>query len=331
MWCISHRQASWILAYGFVGLAALSWTPRSLAQARIGSSGGGGGMSSFGGGSSGGGGSFGGGSSFGGGGSFGGSSFGGSSSFSGGGTSFGNNTSFNGGVSVGNASGGISMLSGSSYQGGSQSGQLRAGATSVGVSSANPFASSYTNPIAAGLSGVTGRSTFGTALYANLNQTGSMTGSGSMGMSGARPGTPMGGAGAGFMGSSAAGAYGAAGRPSSGSYPTLGSSTATTRAPTYSAAIGFSATPVAPSGLQTSLQQLLTRSPALQSSPNIQVAMDVSTVVLRGWAADEHDRRLAEGMVRLTPGVYDVRNELVVATAAAPQVPPTAGQASRQP
>jgi hypothetical protein len=203
------------------------------------------------------------------------------------------------------------------------------------VSSANPFAASYTNPLAAGLSGVTGRSTFGTALYANLNPTGTMSGSSGGGsFTGSRTGTTgmMMGGGAGFMGSGAGGAYGASARPSSGSYPGLGgTSTTTTRAPTYSAAIGFSAAPVAPSGLQTSLQQMLARSNALPSSPNIQVAVDGDTVVLRGLVADDHDRRLAEGMVRLTPGVHDVRNELVVATAAAPQVPAANGQAAKQP
>jgi hypothetical protein len=325
MECLNYRQTARVLAYGFVGLIVLRCAPPLLAQAR--SSGGGGGSSMGGGSSFGGGGSFGGSSgSFGGGGSLSGGSFGGSSSSSG--TSFGNNTAFSGGVSVGNASGGISMLSGSSYQGGSQGSQVRAGATSVGVSSSNPFAASYTNPIAAGLSGVTGRSTFGTAVYANLNPTGSMSGSsGGMGLTGGRAGTAgMTGGGAGFMGSGAMGA----GRPASGSYATLGATgTTTTRAPTYSAAIDFSYTPVAPSGLQTSIRQMLIQSNALPSSSNIQVAVDGGTVILRGLVADDHGRRLAEGMVRLTPGVRDVRNELVVATAAGR--PPTESGQARQP
>jgi hypothetical protein len=110
------------------------------------------------------------------------------------------------------------------------------------------------------------------------------------------------GGGAGFMGSSAGG-YGS----------TASSSTAARRVPTYSAILGFSnASPVS-SGLQNNLQQMLSQSAALPSNRNIQIAMDGSTVVLQGWTADDHERRLAEGMVRLTPGVHDVRNELQVA------------------
>jgi osmotically-inducible protein OsmY len=48
--------------------------------------------------------------------------------------------------------------------------------------------------------------------------------------------------------------------------------------------------------------------------------MDGSTVVLRGSVRDDHERRLAEALVRLTPGVRAVRNELT-----APGGSPSAG------
>ena len=35
-------------------------------------------------------------------------------------------------------------------------------------------------------------------------------------------------------------------------------------------------------------------------------------MVLQGVVASDKERRLAEGLVRVTPGVRDVRNELVV-------------------
>jgi osmotically-inducible protein OsmY len=35
-------------------------------------------------------------------------------------------------------------------------------------------------------------------------------------------------------------------------------------------------------------------------------------VILRGRVADDDERRLAEGMVRMEPGVREVRNELII-------------------
>jgi hypothetical protein len=198
----------------------------------------------------------------------------------------------------------ISAMGSTGSQGGG-GGQLRAGATSAGgVSSSNPFASSFANPIAAGLalSGVSSRTTFGNPLYANVNSTSTTSGLGSTGR-----GTTGFGGGGGFAGLSPGGGYG------SGAY---GANT-TRVAPKYSATVSFSPNASGPSGLQVNLQRLLSQSPALQASRDIQVSMDGPTVVLRGRAADVQDRRLAEGMVRLTPGVHDVRNEMQIAPPAA--------------
>jgi hypothetical protein len=299
-----------------VGFVAVAWTPELHAQARVGSTGGGSmGGSSFGGGSSLGGGSagsFGGGSSFGGGGSFsGGGSFGGGTSSFSGGTSFsggitsGTSTSFSGGITTGTGAAGFQ-----GGAGGAQSATARPGSTSTGgVSSANPFASYYSNPWAAGLtSGTTSRNTFGSALYANVNPT--TTSSSGMGLTGGRTGMGALG-GAGFMG-------GAAG----GTAALSSTSTTARRAPAYSATLAFANNTAAPPRLQSNLQQILTQAPALQASPAIQVALEGSTVVLQGWAANDHDRRLAENMVRLIPGVRDIRNDVQVANLA-PQTPAT--------
>ena len=165
--------------------------------------------------------------------------------------------------------------------------------------------------MAAGLSGTSSRrSTFGTALYTNLNQTTTSSGAG---LSGNRTGG-FGGSGMGYAG--------------------LNSSTTsgTRRAPQYSAALSFpQPAPMVQTGLQTNLQQMLTQAPALQLSRGIQVAMDGSTVVLRGTAADDHDRRLAEGLIRLTPGVRYVRNEMQVAATAGTLAPTASNQPIQQP
>jgi hypothetical protein len=68
----------------------------------------------------------------------------------------------------------------------------------------------------------------------------------------------------------------------------------------------------APVGLQAEVQEILRHSSRLASA-NIQVATDRGALVLRGIVKDDHERRLAEAMARLTPGVHELRNELVVA------------------
>jgi hypothetical protein len=50
---------------------------------------------------------------------------------------------------------------------------------------------------------------------------------------------------------------------------------------------------------------------------NIEVTVEGGLVILKGQVASERERRLAEGVVRLTPGVREVRNELVAPAPAA--------------
>jgi hypothetical protein len=68
----------------------------------------------------------------------------------------------------------------------------------------------------------------------------------------------------------------------------------------------------APTGLQAEVQNILNRSSRLDSVNTIQVAADRGTLVLRGIVKDDHERRLAEAIARLTPGVHELRNELAV-------------------
>jgi osmotically-inducible protein OsmY len=79
--------------------------------------------------------------------------------------------------------------------------------------------------------------------------------------------------------------------------------------------LGF--TPAAPTAtaltqVRSELRDTIARSSRLTSRDNIQLGMDGGTVVLRGTVVDDHERRLAESLVRLSPGVRDVRNELQV-------------------
>jgi hypothetical protein len=58
----------------------------------------------------------------------------------------------------------------------------------------------------------------------------------------------------------------------------------------------------------------LAGSPALQGSQNLQVLMAGDTAVLRGIVLSDNAKRLASALALLEPGVYNVDNQLVVAS-----------------
>ena len=60
------------------------------------------------------------------------------------------------------------------------------------------------------------------------------------------------------------------------------------------------------------LAQTLAQSSDLDRRDSVHVLMDGQAVVLRGQVADDDERRLVENMVKLTPGVNQVRNELTM-------------------
>jgi hypothetical protein len=80
----------------------------------------------------------------------------------------------------------------------------------------------------------------------------------------------------------------------------------------YTVSPGFDRPPTVPAQLQAEVERVLARSTALSPNRNIRVAVDGPAVVLRGTVPNEQDRRLAEALIRFTPGVYEVRNELEV-------------------
>lgn len=81
----------------------------------------------------------------------------------------------------------------------------------------------------------------------------------------------------------------------------------------YQAVLKFKGPPPTPPAvMQSNLQEMLARTPFVSNSGQVQVSAEGNQVILRGTVADDDEARLIEGMVRLTPGVYSVRNELTV-------------------
>src|SRR5262249_21035357 len=54
------------------------------------------------------------------------------------------------------------------------------------------------------------------------------------------------------------------------------------------------------------------RSTAVRNGKDITVSVNGPAVVLEGTVPSARDRRLAEALIRLTPGVYEVQNKLKV-------------------
>lgn len=222
----------------------------------------------------------------------GGSGFGGSSGGSSGGSGTSSTASapaaasFSGGTMIGSAS----SLSGltSTPTGGGRGGRGGTG-TNTGISNTNLFYPTYVNPMTFGLLNSTGsgavNAPFGTPLYSNLTTTTSTTGT-------------RGGAG------------GTATVTSGMNMP--GPQSTSRRMPTYASTVRFRYTPPGPEQRRGDLQAILARTSALTQPAGIQVTMDGPTVVLRGKVADDDERRLAENVLRLAPGVRAVRNDLEV-------------------
>lgn len=86
------------------------------------------------------------------------------------------------------------------------------------------------------------------------------------------------------------------------------------KAPAYVTALSSDFVVSRPTGgqLQQQLLAVLDRSSALRGQGNINLSVKGSEVTLKGQVSRDQLRRLAEGLVRMTPGVGEVRNELQV-------------------
>jgi osmotically-inducible protein OsmY len=173
-----------------------------------------------------------------------------------------------------------------------------ANSVSSGVSTSNIFYSTYSNPQAFGIAGQTqgqggGQSrggSFGGPLFGNLTQSTPTTGTVTVSIFGTA------------LGGSTTGGYGAG----------IGSGLNAGYGPTPVRTPEFSARRSPPGRLQTELRRILSRSTSLVNGKSIEVLVDGEAVLLRGKVTDDRERRLAEGLVWLSPGVSEVRNELRV-------------------
>ncbi len=82
------------------------------------------------------------------------------------------------------------------------------------------------------------------------------------------------------------------------------------RAIAYTSQLRFTTAPMTATRMQTEVRTVLDRSTVLSNPRGITVESDGAMVVLKGTVKDEDEARLVEGMIRLTPGVRDVKNEL---------------------
>jgi hypothetical protein len=87
--------------------------------------------------------------------------------------------------------------------------------------------------------------------------------------------------------------------------------------------VAFDYAPPTPAALSASLTQRLADIPAIHARSPLRVEVQGRTAVLRGAVATEHDRALAEQMIRLEAGIEAVKNEIVAgdSTPAKPAAP----------
>jgi osmotically-inducible protein OsmY len=84
------------------------------------------------------------------------------------------------------------------------------------------------------------------------------------------------------------------------------------RSPNYTTALSEDLPLVRPTLARADVQSIIDNSTVLTSRSGINVDVQGPVVVLRGQVASAKDRRIAEGMLRMTPGVLDVVNDLRV-------------------
>jgi osmotically-inducible protein OsmY len=313
------------LLWAVAGLALLGWVTSSPAQQSrsIGSGAGGAGGGLGGGGGAGGG--LGGGMGAGGG--------------QGGGALGGSGQAFQGGQALQGGLGALGQSGGVGSTGNFTQSITPGGSTSYGTTSfmgpylVNPLSIGIpTSSSSAGNSGAmgSGRPSFGTALYSSTNTSGqsnSLFGStsGQSNFGGSRTsgtsGTSRTGQGAtGGIGGNRSGNTSGFSSGLGGIGGTSGSTSSAyaPRAVAFQTAIGYPSTVAEPARVRADLQAVIAQTSALPSRAGIQTLEQGDAVVLRGNVASFQERLLAEAIVRLTPGVFNVRNELEIQEPAPP-------------
>ena len=204
-----------------------------------------------------------------------------------------------------------------------------------GVATSNGIGKYYANPMYQGRAGLATTSAtsvanpggFAVPLYGTNLGAATATGGAGGGRGGAGGGTSsgFGGAATSFGSSSAGGVggggFGAAGGGNArGAGGVGGAGTASQSGQvvsqgvpgiSYTATIKFATTAVTPAQFQADLQAVVSRSSALSNPAGVQLTTGPNgAVTLRGQVKDEDEARLVEGLLRLTPGVRDVTNDL---------------------
>jgi hypothetical protein len=172
------------------------------------------------------------------------------------------------------------------------------GGSGVAISSTNFLAATYGNPLYPGRPGSTnisplagggfGQSSFGATTTGGTARAATTT----AGRTGATTG----------LGGRTGGTAGVSGLTPAGQiYPI-----------TFTTEVKFPVAPIRAPEVRAELQGLINRTSALRQPTNVRIEFDGAIVILRGRVADDDERRLVEGMVRMEPGVREVRNELTI-------------------
>lgn len=217
------------------------------------------------------------------------------------------------GISSGGGGGGSGSVGGNAVSGGVQLQQLMTmqaptaptGTNSSSLSASNRFAGYYANPYFQGIS-TTGTSAstpqpggFGQPLFGNTSTAGGR-------------GALAGGGGLGTTGRTGLGGLNNQASNQSGILIPIQSQI------TYTATVQFPAPPVAAGKLTTDIRAVIDATPMIANARAVQVLTDANNnVTLRGPVKDDDESRLIEGLVRLTPGVGTIRNELTPTPAGA--------------
>jgi len=97
------------------------------------------------------------------------------------------------------------------------------------------------------------------------------------------------------------------------------SSVGVRRAPAFTTDLGFAMSPAPAAQLQADVRGAFTNGALPPGLDSVRHSVEEGgVVVLRGEVASDRDRQLAEAITRLTPGVMEVRNELVSRPSASP-------------
>ena len=199
-----------------------------------------------------------------------------------------------------NGSAGLATIGSQSTTGGSSS-------SSQAVSTSNFLSGSYNNPYYPGRPNSTqlgiamGSGGFGTPSFG--------TTSGAIGGNGTTGANRAGGSATATTGGRAGGATGGTSTATKYTGGSLGTANSQI---SYMAVLKFAVPPVDERQKQIDLQDSLKSTVSLENANSFQVTLESGVVVVRGRAKDDEERRLVENMLRLEPGVRDVRNQIEV-------------------